>query len=424
MRLLVLLLFVTFHCVLQAQNTKTYILKIGKFYDSEKNVFLKNQEILVKGNKIIKVGSSVGKVDSAEVINLPNCSVSPGLIDAHTHVLYIQKSGDPLEVDVLMNSDIERSLRAVKLARTWLEAGYTTIRDMGNSGMYLDVNMQRAVRKGWIVAPRMIVSGPILAPEDGQFFNLSDQNRHMIEREYTVVRSPESAVQAVKDHISHGIDVIKVVMGDGLLTLTLEDVKAIVETAHKYGVKVTAHATYNQVIARAIDAGVDGIEHGYDISDSLLDVLVKKNIYLVPTIGTYEEYRELFDVDHKLGEEELKGLRQFVTASQGIVKRAFEKGVTVVNGSDMYLFTKRPQGEAAKNSIESYYVASGKANEVLKTATINAAKACGVGQITGILKENMMADLVIFDGDIEKDFVKTLFKVKLVMKEGEIVFRK
>ena len=404
-----------------AQNSKTYLIKAAKLYDSEKNTFLKNQEILVEGKKIKQVGTGIKVPPGTQVIYLQNCTVSPGLIDAHTHILTIQKPKEPLEEDVLENSDIERSLRAVKIARTYLDAGFTTIRDLGNSGMFLDLNMKRAINKGWVVGPRMIISGPILSPEDGQFFNLSSQNRFVIEREYRVIKNVEDARQAVKDHISHGVDVIKVVMGDGRITLTTEEVKSIVETAHHYGMKVTAHATYNAVISRALDAGVDGIEHGYGIADSLLERMAKMNVYLVPTIGTFDLYRELFDPENKQTDDQLKGLRDFVNSSEEIVKKAIEKGVMVVNGCDMYIETSRPQGVAAKNSIESYYEGCGKANEVLKTATINAAKACGVNRITGIIKENMMADIVAFDGDMEKDFVSSLYKVKFVMKEGEIV---
>jgi len=290
--------------------------------------------------------------------------------------------------------------------------------------MFLDLNMKRAINNGWIVGPRMIISGPILAPEDGQFFNLSLQNRPVIEREYTVIKNPEGARQAVKDHISHGVDVIKVVMGDGKLTLTLEEVKSIVETAHQFGVKVTAHATYNEVIARALNAGVDGIEHGYGIADSLLDIMAKKKVYLVPTIGTFESYRELFDSGKKQTDAELKGLEGFTKQSEEIVKKAIEKGVMVVNGADMYIYTPKPQGDVAKNSMEAYFVGCGKANEVLKTATKNAAIACGVDKFTGVIKENMAADIVAFDGDIEKDFISSLYKIKFVMKDGEIYVNK
>jgi len=406
--------------VAQAQSSKTYLIKAGKLYNSEKNIFELNQEILVKGDLIIKVGKNL-KADSAEVIDLQNSTVSPGLIDAHTHILTIQKPTDPLETDILMNSDIERSLRAVKIGRSYLEAGFTTIRDLGNSGMYLDLNMKRAIQNGWIVGPRMIVSGPILAPEDGQFFNLSLQNRFVIEREYTVIRNVEDARQAVKDHISHGVDVIKVVMGDGKLILSLEEVKAIVETAHQFGLKVTAHATYDLVIARALEAGVDGIEHGYGIADSLLDLMAKKKVYLVPTIGTFESYRELFDPEKKQSTENMKSLEEFTKNSQQIVKRAIEKGVMVVNGADMYIYTEHPQGVAAKNSMEAYYVGCAKANEVLKTATKNAAIACGLDRRVGVIKEDMKADIVAFDGDMEKTFTTSLYKMKFIMKNGEII---
>ena len=393
-------------------------------YDSEKNLFLKDQEILVEGKKITKVGTGLKAPANAEVINLQNCTVSPGLIDAHTHVLTIQKYPEPLEVDLLTNSDIERSLRAVKIAQSYLDAGFTTIRDLGNSGMFLDLNIKRAINKGWITGPRMIVSGPILSPEDGQFFNLSSQNRFVIDREYRVIKDPEDARQAVKDHISHGVDVIKVVMGDGKITLTLAEVRSIVETAHSYGVKVTAHATYDAVIARAIDAGVDGIEHGYGIADSLLDIMAQKKIYLVPTIGTFESYNELLNADKKQTDEQMKWMKEFATSSELIVKKAIEKGVMVVNGADMYIYTPKPQGDVAKNSMEAYYVGCGKANEVLRTATKNAAIACGVDRFTGVIKEKMAADIVAFEGDIEKDFISSLYKMRFVMKDGEIFVNK
>lgn len=408
----------------QSQAPKTYLLKVGKLYDSEKNTFIANQEILVEGKLITKVGTGIKAPSNATVISLQNCTVSPGLIDAHTHILTIQKITDPLEADMLMNSDIERSLRAVKIAREYLESGFTTIRDLGNSGMFLDLNMKRAIRKGWVVGPRMIVSGPILSPEDGQFFNLSSQNRGVIEREYRVIKNVEDARQAVKDHISKGADLIKVVMGDGRITLSTEEVRSIVQTAHSYNIKVTAHATYDEVISKALDAGVDGIEHGYGISDSLLDRMVKQKVYLVPTIGTIESYKELFDDGKPKSAEEQKGLEDFVRSNIAIVSRAIAKGVMVVNGADMYIEVKRTQGDAAKNSMEAYYTGNGKANDILKTATKNAAIACGVDGFTGVIKEKMTADIVAFDGDIEKDFKNVLYKMKLVMKEGEIYLQK
>jgi imidazolonepropionase-like amidohydrolase len=149
--------------------------------------------------------------------------------------------------------------------------------------------------------------------------------------------------------------------------------------------------------------------------------MAKKKVYLVPTIGTFETYRDLFDPEKKRTEADLKGLKDFVIKSEEIVKKAIDKGVMVVNGADMYIFTEKPQGVAAKNSMEAYYVGCGKANEVLKTATKNAAIACGVSDRVGAVKENMRADIVAFDGDLEKNFVTSLYKVKFVMKNGEII---
>lgn len=425
MKILSLMLALAASLLLHSQVAeKVYLLKVAKLYDSEKNSFLKNQEILVKGKKIEKVGSNLTKPEGTEVINLQSCTVTPGLIDAHTHVLTIQKMTDPLEADLFINGDMERTLRGVGICKSFLEAGFTTIRDLGNSGQFLDLNLKRAINNGWIIGPRMVVSGPILSPEDGQFFNLASHNRFVIDKEYRVIKNVEDARQAVKDHISKGADVIKVVMGDGRITLPLEEVKMIVETAHSFGIKVTAHATYDAVIDRALEAGVDGIEHGYGIADSLLDKMARKKVYLVPTIGDYDAYIRLFeDNERKITADELNGLRSYVTAGEIIVKKAIEKGVMVVNGSDMYLFNKIPQGQAAKNTLDTYFEACNNPADVLKTATKNAAIACGVDRFTGVIKENMTADIVAFEGDLEKDFKKTLYKVKFVMKEGQIYVR-
>ena len=425
MRILLLWAVLCLALTTRSQTTeKTYFIRTAKLYDPEKNVFLAKQDIIVKGKKIVKVGTSLSKPEGAEEINLGTCTVTPGLIDAHTHVLTIQRMKDQLEMDILQNSDIERTLRAAGICKSFLDAGFTTIRDLGNSGQFLDLNLQRAIRNGWIEGPRMVISGPILSPEDGQFSNLASHNNFVIDHEYRVIKNPEDARQAVKDHIARGVDVIKVVMGDGRITLSLDEVKMIVQTAHAYGVKVTAHATYNIVINRALEAGVDGIEHGYGIADSLLDKMARLKVYLVPTIGNYEAYIRLFkDNERELSPEEFKGLRPFIERSEAIVKKAIDKGVMVVNGSDMYLFNKIPQGDAAKNTLDTYYEACKKPEEVLKTATLNAAIACGVQDFTGIIKENMTADIVAFEGDLEKDFIKSLYNVKFVMKDGMIYRR-
>lgn len=205
MRLFMLIAFLCAVITATAQTTgKVYFIRAAKLYDPEKNVFLKNQDIIVRGKKIEKTGTRLQKPAGAEEINLANCTVTPGLIDAHTHVLTIQRMKDQLEEDILLNSDIERTLRAAGICKSFLDAGFTTIRDLGNSGQFLDLNLQRALRNGWIEGPRMVISGPILSPEDGQFFNLASHNHFVIDHEYRVIKNAEDARQAVKDHIAGG----------------------------------------------------------------------------------------------------------------------------------------------------------------------------------------------------------------------------
>lgn len=151
-----------------AQKAQDQILiKAGQLYDSEKNVFLKNQQILIKGNRILKVGEKIEISKGTIVLDYSNATVSPGLIDAHTHILTNQGLEAPLSVDAVMQSSESRVLRAAHYAKTYLNAGFTTIRDLGNSGQYLDIEVRDAINKGYIDGPRMFVSGPIIGSMDG-----------------------------------------------------------------------------------------------------------------------------------------------------------------------------------------------------------------------------------------------------------------
>ncbi|MET0242521.1 MAG: amidohydrolase family protein, partial [Flavitalea sp.] len=178
--------------VIMAQQTPTYFIKAGKFYDSEKNVFLKNQELIVTGGKITAVGTGLQVPKNALVINATDGTVTPGLIDAHTHLLTLQKLTDNLAIDAMMNSGETRVLRGAGMARSFLESGFTAIRDLGNSGYYLDVELKRAIRNKYVPGPKMLVSGPILSAIDGQFFQLPLKEQEKITTsEYRVIKGIE-----------------------------------------------------------------------------------------------------------------------------------------------------------------------------------------------------------------------------------------
>jgi len=398
---------------------KHYLLKAGLLYDSEKSVFLKDQQILIKGNLILKVGPKLDVPPNTEVLDYSSATVTPGLVDAHTHILTAQGATEELAVDAVMNSSEKRVLRAVGFAKSYLDAGFTTIRDLGNSGQYLDVEVRNAIENGYITGPRMLVSGPIIGSMDGQLSNLPVKDFDRVSRiEQSMVSGVEEAKKAVKEHIVQGVDVIKILAIGGRLTLSLDEMKAIVQTAHEQRVKVTAHCDRDWAVHAAIEAGADGVEHGYGFKDATLELMAKKGIYLVPTYSSLDYSMQFNKVlGGKYTVEELKkGLTKMPVWLEQIRK----SGVMMVAGSDAYYDMKEPRGRNAKHTITGYYDFGLPAEFVLKTATANAAKALQMENQIGVIKENAFADISVFGGDMTKEFKKSLHDVKLVMKNGKI----
>ncbi len=410
----------TSHSISQSVQS-SYLIKTGKLYDAEKNVFTTNQEIYVQGNKIKKIGQNLKVPEITVIIDASNSTVTPGLIDAHTHILMEQKVNEDLVTDVIENSNETRLLRAVSYGKSYLKAGFTTIRDLGNSGQYLDVELRNAINNGFVEGPRMFVSGPIIGSYDGQFGGLSFKDHESItKQEYRIINGVDDARLAVNEHIVQFVDVIKILAFGNRLPLSLEEMKAIVETAHANWIQVTAHADRDWVVHNAIEAGVDGIEHGYGFKDATLKKMADEGIYLVPTFGSVDvaiHYYKMMDQPYDL--EELKKNYQ---PNQKVLISANELGVMIVAGSDAYHNVGIPRGDAAKLTLVGYYEAGLEVNDVLKTATYNASIALNRKDQLGVIKENALADISIFQGDLEKDFKKSIFNVQLVMKDGKIQY--
>jgi imidazolonepropionase-like amidohydrolase len=241
-------------------------------------------------------------------------------------------------------------------------------------------------------------------------------------KEYSLISGVEEAVKAVKSHIARGVDVIKITAIGNRLTLTLEEMKAIVKAAHSERVKVTAHCDRDWAVHAAIEAGVDGLEHGYGFRQSTLDTMAKRGIYLVPTDGSIDLGRIYLQGERMpVNEEQLKaGFKPL----QDRLKAAHKAGVMIVAGSDAYADIAISRGESAMYNIAGYHDAGLAPADVLKTATYNAAIALDMAGQIGVLKENAIADIVIFNGDMQKDFKKALFDVKMVMKNGVVEYQR
>ena len=403
---------------------KPALVRVGKLYDSEKREFIKDQEILIEDGVIRNVGKRLVVPKGTTVIDLSQHTVTPGLIDMHTHLLFYQNQTDTGFEDAARPSAKERVERGLEFARQDLQAGITTVRDVGNSGQYLDVRLKELLAADTKIGPDMYASGPIISPPGGQFGKLAPADSFLISQEYTEIKGVDEAKAAVLAHIQRGVDVIKICANTDNKLLTVEEIRAIVETAHAKNIPVTAHATYDEPIRNAVLGGVDGIEHGYFVSDSTLDLMAERKVYLVPTDVSRERGKIMvagLGMTGKEAEEMLKSLDAF----HDRLRRAVEKGVMIVSGSDFYNDVEGlERGPSSVDVILSYKEAGLPVTDVLSFATHNAAKALNRSDSIGNIKKGMKANLAVFSGDLENNFEKALFDVEAVFYEGELVFHK
>ena len=403
-------------------NTTTYI-KAGKLFDSENERLLSNYIIKITGNRIAEVGKAISIPDGSKIIDLSDFTVMPGLIDGHTHLMTLDDLNNdyPMGNKLLFEGDALRVLRGSKRAKSWLESGFTAVRDLGDSGPFLDVALKRAINEGTVDGPRMFVSGPIIISEGGQVAGLMHKYRDVISDEYTIVKSVDDAINAVRVHVNNGADIIKICANNSPnnTSLTIDEMKAIVKMAHRYNKKVTAHATNDLAVWEAVTAGVDGIEHGYQISDSTLVLMAEKKVALVPTDISEPLFDKLYDIiDFEWDRE--KNKKRAKARYKDRLQRAIKAGVTILTGSDNYLDFEMPQGEAAKNILVAYYEEGMKPLSILSSSTYLSAKFMDKESDFGVLKAGAFADIIAVKGDIESDFTNAIFDLVFVMKNGKI----
>lgn len=407
----------------QTATPEITFIRAGRLFDSEKGAFLPARDIIVKGNLIEAVGENLPVPKGAKVIDLRRFTVMPGLVDAHTHLLYLEGAGGLTAEGVkaiTMEGTPLRALHGAARAKTFLLAGITTVRDLGNSGRFGDVALRTAINDGSLDGPRMYVSGPGLSAEGGQFPGLQYKYRAIAEEEYRIIRGADDARQAVRENVTYGANVIKIYASASPNPgfLSMEEMRAIVEEAHLLGVKVAAHATSDLPITRAVEAGVDSIEHGYRASDETLKLMKERGVALVPTYLDEVNLKRLYAIarpNRPLTKEELS---ETLKQRYERIQRAVKAGVTIVAGSDNYIDLKVPQGEGAKRVLFTYHDAGIKTEQILQWATINAGKLFGEPRL-GVIKPGAFADIIAVEGDPVKDF-DAMERVKFVMKDGKI----
>jgi imidazolonepropionase-like amidohydrolase len=393
--------------VFAQQPIKHVVLRAGHVLDVKTGKLLSDQQIVIEDGKIRSIGPAAEAKTNVDAtrIDLPNATVLPGLIDAHTHL-----TGDPkFGYEQLAISLPRETLTGAKNARATLQAGFTTVRNVGASG-YSDVALRDAINAGDVPGPRMLVSGPALSITGGHCDN------NLLPFEYHAVSDGVAdgiaAVQhKVRENIKYGADLIKVCATGGVLSrgddpqasqYTPEEMKAIVADAHRLGRKVAAHAHGAQGILWASEAGVDSIEHGSYIDDAGIAQMKKNGTYLVPTLYLGDWFLENAE-RNRVPEFLLTKAKAVMPAARQNIARAFASGVKVAFGTDAAVY---PHGLTPLQAVQA--------------ATVNAADLLGWSGKVGSLDPGAWADIIAVEGDPLKD-ITTLERVKFVMKGGEVV---
>ncbi len=410
------------------EKPRVVVLRAARMLDVKAAKVVPNAVVVIEGNSIKSVGSGLVIPQGAEVIDLGRATLVPGLIDAHTHLLQNYNSaygGDDnnMVLTVAQMSPAERALLGAKMGREDLEAGITTVRDVGNSGINGDVALRNAINRGWVSGPRMVACTRALAAAGGQFGHLQHDAQVLVEQEYVVVGSVEDARRAVQQAFYDGADCIKVIVNTGPRVVSLDEMKAIVEEAHRVHKKVAAHAIGDNATRIAAEAGVDSIEHAYVVPDDVLKIMAAKKIFLVPTDYPPEIYAMFVSPDASPDERKRvqTEMNKFAQGNRERLGRALAAGVPIAAGSDEYYqMGSHTRGESSLTIYRAYRDAGMTPWQIIQAATVNAAQLLGWEDRIGSIEPKHFADIVAVEGDPTQDITE-MEKVKFVMKNGEVV---
>jgi len=402
----------------------TYIL-CGKLIDVKSGEITSKKTIIVKDNKILDVmdGYVLPKSATAITIDLKDKVVMPGLIDFHVHIEQEFNRNTRLNKYILNEADV--AFNSVGFAETTLLNGFTTVRDLGGSGV--NISVRNAINGDKIIGPRVFTAGKSLATTGGHADPTNGSSRVLIGNpgpKEGVVNSIEDAKKAVRQRYKNGADWIKITATGGVLSVaksrdnpqfTVEEVKAICETATDYGMYVAAHAHGDEGMRRAIIGGVKTIEHGTYMSDETMELMKKYDAYLVPTITAGKEVAEKAKIAGFYPDIVVPKALAVGPQIQGTFARAYKKGVGIAFGTDAGVFKHGNNGKEFGFMVE----AGMPAIETIQAATITNAMLLKMEGEIGQIKEGFYADIIaVEDSPIEN--ITTMENVIFVMKNGKV----
>ncbi len=402
-----------------AEQRSAILLTGGRVFDSNQGRLIDGLDVLVVGGRISKVAPSNQLTAPPGVFRLQvdGWAILPGLIDLHTHLLLHPYDEARWDDQVLRESLELRTIRGVVAARATLEAGFTTIRDLGTEGAgFADVALRDAIRQGMIAGPRVFaVTRAIVAT--GCYGPAGFDPRWDVPKGAQVADGPDGVRRAVREQIAAGADWIKVYADYGRRpgdpatpTFSQEELNALVDEARSAGVKSVAHATVDEAIRRVVLAGVSTIEHGYDASEEVLAFMRERGVVLCPTLAAAEAMARYGGwTPDKKDDPRIVRMRE-------TFRRALKSGVTIACGSDAGVFA---HGDNARE-IELMVEFGMAPLEAIRAATSTAAAVLGHEHDLGRIEEGFVADLTVVEGD-PLDRVSSLRNPLVVIQQGRLV---
>jgi imidazolonepropionase-like amidohydrolase len=424
--------------VLAQSATPVTLVKAGRLLDPRTGSVLAPAAVLIEGDKIKQVGSlsQITVPGNAKVLDLGKATLLPGLIDSHTHLFLnivippeaeMKRHENPIFAPGLLLAIVEspakRAFLGAQMAREDLESGITTVRNLGHSGIDGDTELRDAINAGRITGPRILASGRKLITRGDYLQNLNPAlGEAVLQQEFLLIDGADVSRQAVRQNLFQNVNVIKVAADENL---TLPELAAAVEEAHRNHLKIAVHATDKTSIQNAIDAGADSIEHGNEATDEQLRQMRDKGIFfdLTPTFygGLFLKIAESSIVISP----EFRAQNTFTEARRQrydqLVQRVLKSGVRFSAGSDMcWFYPGKTRGEASVATFLNLRQAGMPALDVIRAVTTTAAEMLGWQDRIGAVDAGKFADLIAVTGDPVADITE-LEHVRFVMKGGVVV---
>ena len=401
------------------------VIRAGVLVDGESNSLRRNQVIIIRGNQIVEVSDAASAriPTGAETVDLSQATVLPGLIDAHTHIfLQGEEPGQGgYDVQLLKYPLAFRAARATVSVRRALEQGFTTLRDVETEGAgYGDVGIKQAIEGGYIPGPRLFVSTRAISSTGG--YPLEGYAPEIeVPKGVQVIDGPVEARKAAREQLDHGADWIKVYMThrswvgkNGELasqpTLTVEELRAIVDETHGWGRKVACHAYSGEGMQRALDGGCDSVEHGLALTDVQIAQMIKQGTWLCPTLSVY--YYDHAPADTPEGQRD----RKRVSAHEESFRKALKAGVKIAFGTDVGGF---PWTDPIAQEFPRMVEFGMSPMQAIQSATSRAAELLDQKGKIGVIAPGAYADVIAVSGDPLAD-IKVLGNVGFVMKDGKV----